>query len=655
MTIEKRITMTIQSYEMISPVLYYYDLRDQLKRHVYERSEQAFAVGDAVRDSIKTTKDLLKRQAFVRKAFIEAIGRLPENSSSLNSKITGTIQEKEFRIEKVIFESRPGAYVTANLYIPDDRTLPGGSVLFLCGHGYEAKGFPQYQTECRTLVKAGLVVLIMDPLGQGERMGYYEPALKRTTVRWGSYEHDFVGSQCLPLGDSLARYFLHDAIRGFDYLCSRSEIVDPSRIGVTGSSGGGTQTCMMMICDQRIAAAVPGKFVTSRHTYMMAGGVQDCEQIWPGVTAAGIDHEDFLLMMAPKPVRVQAVKYDYFPIEGTRRTVERCRRFWELYKKTEHLDMVEDASIHDCGSTVLNRSEAEFFAKHLLGTHFHMSEEGTAPIDPSILWCTKSGQVRSELPKVRFVFEENQSRLKLIQKELKKVPKNQLKKKGLAWLKKTVFAHRQPCDLNLRLYAGDTSNALILQAGFWWSQIGIFNHAFIFRDYRFNEKTLPLTLAVWDHGTQRLKAHESWIHQTCQSGRAVMVLDVTGVGAIKPNLINYAIPEDRDGTIRKMNDDLILLGDSLAAIRVYDVLRALDVIKFWPGLDTGDVQFYAHGLQGIYAQLAARLDDRVRKIEVTDGIRSIAEWVASRHYDMSGTFDLAIPGMLNHLDLTDLK
>ncbi len=647
--------MSIQNYETVSPALHYYDVRDQLKRHVYGRSEQAFAAGESARDAIRTTKDLQKRQAFVRKTFINALGGLPENSPSLNPRITGTIQQEGFRIEKVIFESRPKVYVTANLYIPDNRTTPSGAVLFLCGHGYEGKAFPEYQTECRTLVKIGLVVLAVDPLGQGERMGYYEPSLNDTTVRWGSYEHDYIGNQCMPLGAPLARYFLHDAIRAMDYLCSRKEIVDPSRVGVTGSSGGGTQTCMMMIADTRVAAAVPGKFVTSRHAYQMAGGVQDWEQIWPGVTAAGIDHEDFLLMMAPKPVRVQSVQYDYFPIEGTRRTVERCRRFWELCKKPDLLSMVEDVSIHDQGSAVLARSEAEFFARHLLGVNSRASLEGTAPIDPALLRCTQSGQVRGELPKAKFVFDENQDCLKTIQKKLKILSPAQRREKGLAWLKKQVLAHRQPCDLNLRIYAQDAAVALNFQAGFWWSQTGIFNHAFIFRDYQFSGRPLPVTLALWDQGTKNLKLHESWIRQTCRAGRAVMVLDVTAVGGIRPNSINFAPPEDRDGTNRKMNDDLIWLGDSLAAMRVWDVLRACDVIKIWPGLDKTDIQFYAHGLQGIYAQLAAGLDPRVRKIEVTDGIGSIAGWVARRHYDMAGAFDLVIPGILNHLDLADLK
>src|SRR5258705_11189966 len=118
-------------------------------------------------------------------------------------------------------------------------------------------------------------------------------------------------------------------MRGVDYMLTRPDI-DPNKIGVTGNSGGGTQTSLMMLGDPRIAAAAPATFIMNRETYMNCGGAQDAEQIWPGFTAAGYDHEDILLAVSPKPVRVLAVQYDFFPIEGLRRHAERCKPIWKM-------------------------------------------------------------------------------------------------------------------------------------------------------------------------------------------------------------------------------------------------------------------------------------------------------------------------------------
>ncbi|MDO8685292.1 MAG: prolyl oligopeptidase family serine peptidase, partial [Clostridiales bacterium] len=316
--------MNIQELERVSPSDYFYNVKDQLKRFVYNRSSEAFDVGDAARDAIKSTGEIETRQTYMRAKFIKAIGGLPSSDSPLNPKLVGTVDCDGFRIEKIIYESRTKTFVTANLYIPDGISSPIGAVLFLCGHSEQAKHTGEYQIVCQYLVRSGLVVLAQDPVGQGERLSYYEKNLGTTTFNWGTGEHDYAGSQCWPLGDGLARYFVHDAMRGIDYLRTRPE-VEPDRIGVTGNSGGGTQTSLMMIFDPRIAAAAPATFIMNRRTYMYTDGAQDAEQVWSGMTALGFDHEDILMAMIPKPVLVLAVKSDFFPIEGTRSTVERTK------------------------------------------------------------------------------------------------------------------------------------------------------------------------------------------------------------------------------------------------------------------------------------------------------------------------------------------
>ena len=197
----------------------------QLKDHIYERSRRLFAAGDAQRDGIRTVDAVRQRQRDIRRLVIAGIGGLTSADTPLNPRVTGTVEGDGFRIEKIVFESRPRHYVTANLYLPLNRP-PGrtAAVLFLSGHHNTAKVVPEYQSVCQTLVRAGLIVLAQDPVGQGERLSYFEPGTQTNPVGIGTRDHDYAGAQGRFLGDTLARYLLHDAMRGIDYLISRPEV-----------------------------------------------------------------------------------------------------------------------------------------------------------------------------------------------------------------------------------------------------------------------------------------------------------------------------------------------------------------------------------------------------------------------------------------------
>jgi len=647
--------MSFATLSSSSANLGFHNLKDQFQRLVYSRSEAAFAAGDAARDAVATVKQLEQRRQRIRKAFLAGIGGLPSMATPLNPVVTGTIQEQGFRIEKVIFESRPGAFVTANLYVPDGLRKSTGAVLFLCGHHQQAKHVGEYQVVCRHLVQAGLLVLAQDPIGQGERFSYYEKALNDTTVAWGTYEHDHAGTQCLLLGDSIARYFIHDAMRGVDYLCSRPE-VDPRRIGVTGNSGGGTQSSMLMMADPRLAAAAPGTFIMNRCTYLYSGGAQDAEQIWPGMMAEGFDHEDILLALCPKPVCVLAVTYDFFPIEGTRRTVERCRRLWKLAGKAKDLELVEDVSRH-AFTPRLASAAARFFARHLLGRDSRIDSTAIKAIDPATLWCTPSGQIKADRDNARFVFEENQDRLTECERARKAAARRspaKHRRAALRWLRERVTGGRVTADLNPRFW-NLREQELCGEQGCWWSQKEVLNEGLLLRDYRFAGKKLPVTLALWEGGITALQPHARWLRNTCTEGRAVLVLNVTGVGASEPNPLNAAPPHGDYGVLYKFNDDLMWLSDSICALRTFDVLRAHEVLREWPNVDFRDLRVYTYGAPGLYAELAAALEPALGKIELHEELESFAAWVRARHYDTFDSRTLLLPGVLRHFDLPDLR
>lgn len=646
--------MNVERLERLSPGEWFHDVRDQLKWHVYRRSEQAFELGNAERDALSSEEMIRARQTALKRHFISSLGGLPEPSGPPRASVAGALQGNGFSIQKLIYESRPKAYVTSLLYLPDDLRTPAPAILFLCGHATQGKAYPEYQRVCQLLARTGFVVLAQDPIGQGERLSYWEPRTGAPTVGPCTSEHDHAGAQCAPLGWSIARFFLHDAMRSLDYLCSRPE-VDPKRIGLTGNSGGGTQSCLLMMTDARIAAAAPGTFIMNRQSYMYSGGAQDAEQIWPRLTSAGYDHEDVLIAMAPRPVCVLAVTGDFFPIEGTRETVRRCRRVWETLGVPNMPRLVEDASDH-AYTRKLACASARFFAETLMQTETDPDYDSTVPLSEADIRCTASGQVRGDFADAESVFEECQRRLDRLAKARSRQPQDARMAAARQRVSDLVRRNRTPCDANPRTYASGSLLDLAVEARIWWSQPGLMGHGLAFRVAGDPVPDQPVTVAVWDGGTSSIRAHMGWIRQQCAGGRRVLVPDVSGVGALRPHdLLSGCAPQEFYGVIHKLADDLTWLGDSLAALRTYDVLRATDVALQHD--HASDVRVYADAESGrecLYGILAATVDERISGLDVHGPPPNYADWISDRHYDSHNIKAIILPGILEQLEVDDL-
>ncbi|MCL2518972.1 MAG: hypothetical protein FWF15_10460, partial [Oscillospiraceae bacterium] len=525
--------MTLTDLQTLSPGMY--NTKAQLSRHIVERTMAALKMGEDYKDTLKTDEEVRRYQEKIRESFItDCLGGMDFPDSPLEPEITGVIDEGGFTIEKIIFQSRPKVYVTCNLYLPKGITKPTGAVLFLCGHHITAKHESEYQIVCRYLVKAGLVVLSQDPFGQGERLSYYEPTLK-TELMSSCLEHDYVGMKSWPFMQSSARYFLHDAMRGIDYLQSRPE-VDGTRIGVTGNSGGGLQTTLLTLVDLRIAAAEPVTWMCSHAALMMTGGPADAEHIWLNFRGMGFEFEDMVIPMAPKPVLLLGTDYDFFPIEGLKHTAERCKKVWDVFGAGDNFEMFTDQYTHSYTRT-LARKATEFFSKHLNGIEITTHDDnGINAILPSDLWCTKSGQIRGEIPDARFMLDE-------IQDEKRG---NRDLKKAKEWLSEVVYKDRISCEINRRRLIMDMQMAdgFVFEQYMWASQKDVFNYGVLLRPLEKQHEKIPVILAVWDNGTTDLAAHESFIRTKCAAGNAVFVLDASGMGNIEPNPTNMGNMRD---------------------------------------------------------------------------------------------------------------
>ncbi len=196
-------------------------------------AEADLAADEAWR-AVKTREELAARQARMRKDFLAALGGLPPRTP-LDVRTTGTIvAEGGVRIEKVLFASQPGFWVSGNVYVPSAAAFkpPYPGLIVPCGHTDNGKAAPGYQRAGILGAQAGFVTLVYDPADQGERVE--EPA----RASWRG--HNWSGALADRLGWSFARFRVWDAMRALDCLQSRGD-VDPARLCVYGISGGGTR------------------------------------------------------------------------------------------------------------------------------------------------------------------------------------------------------------------------------------------------------------------------------------------------------------------------------------------------------------------------------------------------------------------------------
>src|SRR5262245_5782998 len=202
-------------------------------------------------EALRTPEDVRRRQEELRAKYLEALGPFPERTP-LNARVTGGFRREGYRVENLVYETRPNHHVPANLYVPEGRgPFPG--VLFPLGHYGNPRPAEEYQRTCILLARNGFVVLTYDPPGQGERHQLVAPG--RGPAAHGTTEHTLIDCGARLVGTCAANYFIWDGIRGLDYLAGRPE-VDPKRLGCLGNSGGGTVTAFLMAVDERVGCAV---------------------------------------------------------------------------------------------------------------------------------------------------------------------------------------------------------------------------------------------------------------------------------------------------------------------------------------------------------------------------------------------------------------
>ena len=340
---------------------------------------------------INSLSDWQKRQQEIRKTLSEIVGPFPEKTP-LNARIVRTIDKESYRIEHIIYESQPGFFVTSSLFIPAgiNRRAKAPVVIYCSGHSADGYRNTVYQHVILNLVKKGFIVFAFDPVGQGERLEYYDMETGKSAAGSPTKEHSYPGAQAFLTGSSQAMYMIWDGIRAVDYLLTRKE-VDPLRIGITGRSGGGTQSAYIAAFDDRIYAAAPENYLTNYTRLLQSIGPQDAEQNLFNIVFHGLDHPDFLEVRAPRPALMITTTRDMFSIQGAVETEKEVCRIYKAYGKEENFSRIEDDAGHE--STLRNRERLYAFFQKQLDNPGNSSDEEIQPLISDELQVTKTGQI----------------------------------------------------------------------------------------------------------------------------------------------------------------------------------------------------------------------------------------------------------------------
>jgi dienelactone hydrolase len=620
------------------------DPRKMLHSFLLAEAQKHFDARREVIAKLHTPDDIKQRQAYLKGKFLEALGGFPEKTP-LNAKTVGTLKSDGFRIEKVIYESRPMHHVTANFYLPEGKgPVPG--VLVPCGHSINGKAADAYQRVCILMAQHGLAVLCYDPIGQGERMQLLDKSGK-PAIAGSTSEHTMVGVGALLVGQSTATYRIWDGIRSLDYLASRPE-VDPKRLGCTGNSGGGTLTAYLMALDERIACAAPSCYITTLERLFATIGPQDAEQNITGQVAFGMEHADYLTMRAPKPTLMCVATQDYFDISGAKTSFKEASGIYGKLDASDKMAFFEFDDKHGF-SKPRREAAARWMKRWLLGVDEAIAEGDFPSFKDAELQCTRSGQVLEDF--------QGKSAFHMNSEEAHRWADGRAKFSTLGTGERASQVLRV-LGIPQRKIGGDRATLKRITATPTEEKFTIHQVTFEMEPgitsaghwYNKDRGKGAFVLYLPDRGMSDDGQPAPSIAKLVREGREVLTVDLRGLGATSPG--PASAKPSFFGTDSKQAFLSLHLNRPLLGQRVHDAWRILNMPEVSRNCKDG-LHLTGEGLTGLVPLHLAALMPR-RDLEITVD-RSLVSWAQVAQTPISvNQLSSVVPGVLRVYDLPEL-
>lgn len=573
-----------------------------------------------------------------RQKYNRLLGSLPQKQD-LNVQVRGIVLQQGYAIRKIIYESLPGHHVTASLYIPEGMgKFP--AVLLFCGHEAEAKATESYQRLAILMAKNGFVVLVVDPISQGERHQLLDASGKPLT-RGGTTEHTLINAAANLVGSGAVAYELWDNIRALDYLVTRPE-VDAEKIGCLGSSGGGTQTAYFIGFDERIKVAAPCSYIASRErNFDLIGANDGCQHVM-AEGAARLEIADFLVMFSPKPLLILAGRYDFVDYTGTLQAFGELQKVYGVLQSTDKLKLFTADDGHGI-SRPKREAAVVWFRKWLYNDDRPVMEGDMETLPPEELACTPEGEVNKHFAEAVNDFrrtqmladglrqnrERSSQQLQMLVKQVLKISQGKYKveveERGT--IDKDAYAIH-------KVIARKTGHMpLPVLAVYPKGQV---------------KGTI-----LWLHSAGKHKIADSTtlIRQYLGQQFAVVMADLSGIGeTADPAALNdpkYFNREYRNAMLA------LHIGTSLPALRTAEVITLLDLITNDAKMKGTAVKLFAAGHTVLPALHAAVIDARISEVQVSGAATSFYEVIVNPL--QKDWYTYVIPGVLQYYDIPDLK
>lgn len=619
-------------------------VQDYFVRQVRAAEEK----GNVLKQALKTKEQAEAHVKSIREK-IATVFDLPKEKTPLNAKVTDVVDRDAYRIEKVVFESRPNFLVTANLYVPRNRKFPLPGVVGSCGHSATGKAIDAYQSFAQGLARQGYVTLIFDPIGQGERLQYVDANLK-PKLGIGVSEHLYAGNQQFLVGEFFGAWRAWDGIRALDYLLTREE-VDPKHVGITGNSGGGTMTTWLCGVESRWTMAAPSCFVTTFRRNMENELPADTEQCPPRALAFGLDHDDFLSAMAPKPVIILAKERDYFDVRGATMAYERLKHLYTLLGKPENISLFVGPTEH--GYSKENREAMYGWFNKVTGVSDAKEEPALTIEKDDTLTCTPHGQVAGMRSKPIFQFTQEKALAQVATRakrdSAKTLPTIIAETLKLPERKGTPdFRILRPVSKRNYPTSASTCYAIETEPDVFAIVTKLSDSGHVSRPPRGNG---PAILYISHHSADAELRSDPFVADLIKAEPKTpfFVCDVRGIGDSRPNTAGA------DQFLKPYGSDYfyaihaLMLDKPYVGQKTHDVLSVLDWLA-----EHGYTEIHLAGLGwgSIPAALAAVLSDRVKAVTLKQNLTSYEAIAMSEAYDWP--LSSFIPNVLEKFDLPEV-
>jgi dienelactone hydrolase len=616
----------------------YRDYSRCLPDYIRAQAEAAYRRRNAALAKLTTPGAIRQRQRWVAETFWKLAGGRPERTP-LNARTTGAFEREGYRVEKVVYESQPNFFITANLYIPKAGKPPWPGVLVQMGHTLDGKA--GYQRLCQWLARFGFLVLGFDPMGQGERTYYPGDAPYRSRIG-ADEEHTRPGRQMLLKGDSSMRLQTWDAVRSLDYLAAHP-LVDPKRLASTGQSGGGTNTMLLAAVDSRLAAAA----VCCGNTENIAcanfnppGSTDDAEQNPVGGGPLGFDRWDLLYPLAPKPLLVLASDKDFFGTYSPNYInsgVEEYTKLKQIYARLGHADKIAwfgtplpHGLAYDLRLEIYN-----WLARWLKGETKRIEEEPDSTMErEELLFAAPGGSavqgLGSETP-----FSINRKRPVV---------------KTAAPLDRLLALDQPPAQPAVTLSSARYRNCRI-EALEFAAAPGVWIPAWLYLPRQVG--AVKSVAVLLEPGARPAWREGELYDRLAAQGCAVCAPDLRGIGDLTPEFGRHAARNAREHA----NDEMwawssLVFGKPLAGQRVTDLLAVVRGLRGRADLKDKRLTVAARGTMSVPALFTATLERSIDALYLSGGLVSFQSVVETEDYNHP--FGNFVPNLLLHTDLPEL-